>query len=697
MKQCFNSNKEYFLLFILFACVAIFVLLPIISNIYIPNLWDMHNHFVGIAQAKMALAEKQFFLRTAPSGHFSSFRYPFFQFYSPTSYTIAGLIYQWITPAKPFLAFKVTIWMALVIGEIYMYRLAFWLFKSSPIAILCAIVYLTAPYTFILIIDLAAFNEAIALGVIPVVIFYSLHCFYLNKDKALLQTALAWYFLATIHLVTFFYFSIFFSIFIFAITSRSWLQWKNLVRVGVAYAFACLMAMWYLAPVFLYAKNLFISDQLFNMDAYRRYSASLADLFAPWSHFSQGAVSLSDSSVIDKLSQIHPALGLSIIMSVFLCAYLLIRKVSIKKTFYFMMPYLFILFFIVLFAVWSPINFWEYLPSSLNIMQYTWRLLGQTLWIGAILFGWVMCWFFSKGMNLKQFFIVMTLILIISSSGMIVPKLGLRKYEPFDNGYFVFIPSAYLVNYNKAGANAIDQMSLSALILTISHFNLLNLGETVSIPSIILKEAYALNLTLEGTVFEKKKTKNSLIFLVNKTPLASYALNSGLFKWVIPLDASKIKGDATLMQFKLNNAEKNIILNIKTIYLSGFLNPKSTLSVNQLPPSACYQKMGETICNINVPYGINLLELPVFYYRDMLNITVNAKPVNYESVLFGQYLLTGIKPASGVMNTIHIQFRGLLWANYISYFGWTLFLLLSVFLTLRKKSSTKGKIDIEAI
>ncbi len=204
-----TALRQPLFLLLFFACLAIALLASLASNALIPAETDFLNHTALIVQAKLALAAGQFPLRVAPLEHNGWF-YPLFQFYAPTSYMIAGYLCRWFTPTNPFLAYKITIGCALFIGEIYMYRLAYWFVRSRPAAILASVVYVTSPYYLIVLNHIGAFNEAIALGLLPVVLYYTWQRYYYpTQNKTLLQVSAAWYLLATIHLVTFFYTSLF--------------------------------------------------------------------------------------------------------------------------------------------------------------------------------------------------------------------------------------------------------------------------------------------------------------------------------------------------------------------------------------------------------------------------------------------------------------------------------------------------------
>src|ERR1700679_2631886 len=110
-----DAWSERIFLLVLFALLAALILTPLASNTMIPRDLDYQNHLVAIKEAKRALMEGQFPLRT---GYYQGWRYPLFQFYSPTSHTLAGLIYQWLTPSNPLVAEKILLWSCLLVGGI---------------------------------------------------------------------------------------------------------------------------------------------------------------------------------------------------------------------------------------------------------------------------------------------------------------------------------------------------------------------------------------------------------------------------------------------------------------------------------------------------------------------------------------------------------------------------------------------------
>lgn len=580
MFMCFTvvSYRQYALWFVFYACIAAALLSSIASISSVPDVMDYGNHIAAIIQAKIALTEGQFPLRIAPLEQ-DGWRYPFFQFYSPTSYLLSGFIYKWLTPTNPFIAYQFTLWCALIIGGMYMNRLAYWFVPSRSAAMLASVVYLTAPYNTIVINQIGGFNEAIALGILPAVLYYTLQRFYHSAEsKTFLQAGLVWYCLATIHIITFIYTSFFVAIFLILIASQSREYWRNLVRFAIAYIYACCLAMWYLAPAALFSKYLIVSRTFNGNHISTLYHASIVSLLSPVRNISAAG---KHTAMIDIISQIHPNMGLPILLAVGICSYAgLIQRPFIDRRSIHWFVALWILFFIVVVTIASPVNFWKWLPPSVSMLQYSWRLLGQIMWIGALLFAWAIGWLCHN--KLDVWHVVLGVFLIIVSTNSWYPAAQKESHDIAD-----IVAHPYLVT-------------------------------------------------------------NSHVYLFDfvKYPTDVHAVNNG------SLDSSR------------------------------------TLDVKQVRVG-CQQKNEDTVCKINVATTIQVLELPILYYPNLLNITVNGKVVSYKSAHYQNRLIAAIVPEPGKMNVIKINFRGLWWANLISETSWGIGLIFLIFLVLQILSTKK--------
>jgi hypothetical protein len=703
MKLTFDLLRQRLLLVLFFALISAMLLAPIGSNTLIPMILDYLNHLNAIIQAKAALAEGQFPLRVA-TGDQNGWRYPFYQFYSPTSYFVASSIYRWLTPSNPFIAYKATIWLAYLIGGLYMNRLSYWFVKSKPAALLASVVYLTAPYNIILINHLGAFNEAIAVGLLPAVVYYTLQRYYYPyQNKTLIQTALVWYLLITIHLITFLCTSFFVGLMLFLITLKNRKHWHRLIDVGIAYLFACFLAMWFLAPIATLAKYFVINHSFSSLAVFNAYRPFLASLLSPVASLAYTETE-GLNGVMDIITRSNPAFGLFTMAGVAVCFYVLWNKQKLaSRRANYWMPTLLLLFFVGFFLAWSPVNIWEWLPQSFRVIQYSWRLLGQTVWIGALLFGMALTWLFNNKLDDRH--VAIGLLLIVTTAGAWFPVLE-RNYTEFadfvKHPVFAAHPDIYLIDAQKylPLVNVVDSLVLdkvSPLDSSLPHA--LKLNTPYPIPLSALSSTQNPEIIVKGNMPQNAKLENAqLTTYLNGIAIANYALKQNRFEWRFKLDkAASLKTKKLVgLQFKLAgvSASNKLDVLVEKIVLSGFLNPAEVMDVHQAQ-SFCQQKNENTLCQLDVPSSMHLIELPVLYYPQMLQVTINHQVASYSSVLYQGRLIVGVVPQSGKMNTIVVQFRGLPWANFMSAVMWSMWGLFLLFVTAKTISMKSHRKHIE--
>lgn len=688
MKQFYTQYQSLLFSFVLYALIATALLAPVASEQAIPAITDYANHLAYVIEAKMAFAEGQFPLRIAPI-ELAGWRYPIFQFYSPTTYTLAGLVYNWFTPSNPLLAIKFVLWLSLVLGGLSMQRLAYWLVKSRSAALLAGMVYITAPYYTIIITGLGNLCETLALGIVPAVIYYTLQSYlHYRNNKTIIQTGLAWYLLITIHMITFVYTALFLTILLLLITVKNKHHWKNLLTTGVGIAFGCLLAMWFLAPIVL-LNNYFIMAQTFkNAAQFQSFGPFLSTLLFPGHLVFQGALGAN-----------HASIGWPILMAVCLCLYACFNKLRLSnvRANYWLSPLL-ILFFIVFMIVWSPFHFLPWAPSFLLIGQYCWRLLNQLIWIGSLLFAWSVCWLFKDKLDLKHMVIGVLLLIVTASASfplLYSATFNINVADFIKKPYVTFNADAYTIEFNKhtGFVDSIDTMRLDTLMLN----NTLQMDTSYALPQTLINYAKSPKLILKGTVPTILQTHTPLKAMLNDTTIATLTLSSGKFHWEIPLTStllSQFNHKKILnLQFK-TNLVKPITIAIDELALTGFLQSATTLNVKTVQP-LCHQQKTITVCKINVPQQIQLVELPILYYPTLLHITLNGQPVPYKGIVYQNNLIAGIKPIAGKSNLITIQFRGLMWANivsWVSWISWIGLLIYSLLITYQKKKKTNDSI-----
>ncbi len=676
---------------IFYALLAAAVIAPIASTTNIPNLGDYLTNLAALIQAKIALSNGQFPLRYMPLEHWG-WHYPFFQFYSPSTYTYAGLIYKWLTPANPLLAFKLTIWSGLVVGGVYMQRIAFWFTRSMPAALLAGVIYLCAPYYIIIIDFLGSLNEIVALGVLPAVLFYSCLRFYAPQNNVLLaKLGIAWYLLATIHIVTFVYASFFIGALLFLVTVKIPNAWRNLIGVGIAYILGCMLAAWYLAPIVAFKDFFTLTSTYSSAEHMPAFHPLLSQLLSPTADLTPGMKG-------NALLSIHPAVGWPILFAAALCLYAAIKKLSSGSRLAdaWLTPLL-IIFFVAFLLVWSPLNCWSWLPAPLLIGQYCWRVLSQVIWIGALLSATALCLLFKN--KLDKYHVIFGTLLIVMSASAWFPmseNANASLADFISQPYLLYNDNSYLLDFNKftTFVNKID----NTLIET---SKILKTNSDYSIPKPLLQLAVDPAIELRADIPVSLSKKNlHLAIVVNNEMIDKKELTPGLLNWNINLLAVKNRyPDSAPLLLKFLLLDKNdkaitATLPINHAILSGYLNPAEILSINQTQ-MYCTQKKSRTLCDVPVGQGIKFIELPALYYPKLLRLSVNGENAVYQSILVEGELLAGIVPIPSKLNHIQIEFRGLEWANLVSWAAWLLIVFMLFSHILRYFIQRPSKINIQ--
>lgn len=396
-----EKYKE-FLAWVLFAIFSIGILSPIASNEYFPKSADYANHIVLISQAKKALDNNQNLpLRTAPD-LYQRWNYPIYQFYSPLVYQVAGSIHKWVTPDNPWIAFKITIWFALIFAGIFTFRLTQCFVPSPTIALLTAVSYLMSPFLLVNINARGDFTESIALCILPCILYF---CVKLHEKFSFLYfflCAFAWCALAETHLVTFLFSSIFIGLFMLGIHWQSSVPISRLLALSLAYIFSWLLACWYLAPIILLEPYLY-THYVLNNPFTANWINPISTLLSPV------AISPVPLPGNDKLSfPFYVGIGWPVLLAAGFAFYKLITEgIARIPTFIILLLALMMLAF---FATWSPVDFWQYLPLAFCSLQFGYRLIIQIMWMGTLLFAWGINQLFDQQFTIRHFILGVLLI-----------------------------------------------------------------------------------------------------------------------------------------------------------------------------------------------------------------------------------------------------------------------------------------------
>ena len=682
----FKFNLFLTLFFIL---LPLMVMIPLHSHHKIPLNHDYFNHIVAIAQAKIELMRGQFPLRVMNDTHTQWF-YPYYQFYSTTTYTFAGVMHWIFSPNNPFIAFKLTLICALFIGGLYTYRLCLWLFQSKTIAIVCSGLFINSVYLNILINHLGAFNEAVAVSLLPPTFFYTLQRMYWsNRPLTLLQMGLCWYLLATVHLITFVLATITMGLYLlflsFHQTARPMTFKRNIFNTLLGYMLGGLMAMWYLGPIATFSNYLNIRHSFSNSDVFFSTTPTFASLLSPIGYLADVLQQAPQPGKhFNTIFLTHPNLGLPLVAGFFICCLILshYRKFSTTLGVQ-LLPVFFALFCVLFFIIWSPFNFWQWLPENCRFMQYSWRFLGTLTLVGTLLFGVALLWLFDAKLNGQWAFGICVFIFVSNFYWYThLQTFGHYKKEIAK----IKISDNYLIDAknNFTQFNTwIDHFILDDKILHRKPLALKNVKPLIikTMDDTNPTEIQIIGQVANNTVLKQER----LALLVNGNVISRMTLSNKPFDWTVKL------GTLTFPQvssFKVIGPEKKISFKdipimIDSIRLTGYINKKYVLDVADVR-SHCALIKTDLICQLANIKNKFIIELPVYYYPNMLRIFLNHTQINYKSIYYGNYLIPYVKPSMGTMSLYKIQFIGLDWANYISEVFWAFWGIVLIYLLLTR-------------
>jgi hypothetical protein len=402
-----------------FAVAGLALMSPLASSTVLPAAPDHAIHTGYIVQARMALEEGQFPIRVAPWEH-EGLRYAAFQFYSPLPSTVGALIYKFLTPGNPYNAYRAVLWLSLVLGGFFMYRLTLYLFRSPGAALLAGTAYMAAPYMLINIHSRGTMTESMAAGLLPAVVYYTIRSYASPRPAFVIVGSLAWLSLLLTHNLTWAYGSLFIGLLLLMISIWARRPLTRLVRAAAAYSLALLLGAYFLAT--LASTNTFwIQDFLIDPGKVTWQTPLLA-LLSPVS------VPPEPQPGHPTVFAANPAIGLPILLAVGVLTYSLIhnRRGLRLRGGSFAAPLL-LIFALALFLTWSPLDFWTYLPKN-GALQFTFRILAHTAWSGAMLVALAVRLLLPRRVEARH--VAAGLLLIALAAGSYLPTLGSSKTTP---------------------------------------------------------------------------------------------------------------------------------------------------------------------------------------------------------------------------------------------------------------------------
>jgi hypothetical protein len=412
----FYALKREICVFFLYGILALALLSPTSSSSVIPAIPDNLSALGHICQARLALHERVLPLRVAP-WEFEGRGYPAFQFYGQVPFTVAGILYACLTPDNPFMTMLLMEWCALALSGFFMYKSCLLLTRSIPASLIAGALYAGSPYFLINIHSRGAFCEALAQGSIPAVIYYSLRCYFTPGPGCVLMSAIAWFVLLGSHLITF---GCFAASFLFAAGVVFLFQlrmWRRFLAAAAGLMFGVLLSLYHLATAVLepHLEVKAVMGSPFGSN----WLTPLAALLAPWS---VPPLPLPDAGL--STANLHTAAGWPLLISFLTVVwYAILNPVSEKAAWTGKIRHrriwavtLAITFATAFFATWSPVDFWQYLPKQLYFVQFTYRIMTQCMWTGALLSAFALLLIFRDSLGRKHVAIGMLLAGFASSS-----------------------------------------------------------------------------------------------------------------------------------------------------------------------------------------------------------------------------------------------------------------------------------------
>ena len=665
LKTNFSLQLPNIAALIFYGIFGIALLSPLAADSFLPKAPDFANHTGIIVQAKMALDEGQFPLLVAP-WQFSGWRLPLFQFYSPMPYTFAAFIYKWIVPENPYLALKLMLWLSLTISGIFIYKSAFWLTRSRIAAFLSGTVYMAAPYFLININARGAFTEAVAQGVLPVLLYFNLRGATSSKLHYILLSAIAWFVLATTHIITFIYFTLFVGILFILISIK---KRSRLVKFSIAFVLGCALSLYFLAPVAL-ANDLQIkSIDALNNPYDRNWLTPIETLLSPTS------VSPVPGPMADPMqtANLNPAVGWPILLAVGVVAYYLLSQLPLpyKVGTYRLVFHLLFLFGLVFFMTWSPVDFWSFLPRQLWVIQFPYRLLAQITWIGSMLFAYAVAIMVGTHFNIRSAVIGLLLIQLSFNSYLPTPlrsekELNTIIHNPdvgYGSGAYLISPERY-PSATSYGSIELPATYTDGWLMQDYDFHV-HLH-----PSMISPKS---TLHLEGIVASELSDGTTLSVFISGRKYAQKMLESGPFVWNLDLkDVSYKKGFS--LKFISSNTfttptdKRDLAISVQSLLVQNLNRNANTLPLKDTE-SRCSRKGVETYCALSIPPTVSVVQLPALFYPNLLDVRVDGIRVAYLPLVHRQYLLVGVPIQPGFHN-ISVKFTGLSWARWVSLVSW---------------------------
>jgi hypothetical protein len=651
-----------------YALLGTVLLSPLVSPIMPESAaQDLANHVSGIIEGRNALDEHQFPIRVAPNQN-ERHRYPIFQFYGNLPYTLGGWLCRTFH-LDPYTSFKVALWLSLMAGGFFTYRCALLLTRRAFPALAAGAVFLTAPYMLTDIHARFAFPETVSFNLLPVVLYANLRCLTSRRLAPVLCTGIAWCLLGLSHNIAFFYASLF-----IAAMHLAHIRWRKralvrLLRAGAGYGLGLILLTWYIAPQIhtlpaINIGNCVCADQVSSTN----WITPLGILLAP------GLTLPSPFPTPMDNPRFGVQVGWPILAAVALCVYQLWLGARRRDWMWWLMLRLCAAVAVSFFMVWSPLDFWQYLPRMFYFVQFTYRLLMFVVLFGSLLAACALTRLFPGGMRFEHLAVCVCLAgyattpylghhpasrINTVAAEMYHPDIGRGgangAYRLFMNGYLFANVSPYGVNLARPGPGRdVSQLSSQGIL------------------SGLPRPTADDQLIICGTVLKRYQTPLRLQVFLDDILLGEKILESESFSMALPV-ATPPKTDPCSIRFRTrpcpnhsdspSAAGEGLAVCVDSVAIVPLVNGEKALF---LPAS---EALKTTVLSRETFFHLDnrvpaVVQLPVMYYPDLLRVSDNGESIPYGNL--EEMVAVQLPPGKHVVT---VRFEGLRWANVISLLG----------------------------
>ena len=368
---------------LLFALFGVYYTFP-------PQGGDQRPHISYIAEADRALSEGQFPLRVSPMVAGKE-RLPLFQFYGNFPYTLTSFLMRIpFTDVDPYEAWKLVVFLSVTCAGFYTYRVGLILTRQVWPSLLAGAVFVAAPYLSTDFRARFAFPEAVSMCLLPAVLYYALRTFVTRRWGPVIAGGVAWALLALSHNITYLYGSTLIALMFLSFASLDWRKYvRRMTRVGLSYALGVVLVLWFIVPQLKLLQ--YIPIAVANASGSPIWTKIWSPMYSV----------LSPVLTISPEAAATPAMGVQvgapILVVVALSTVLVVRALlvslrgrgrrrrGLSRPGARLVAALVAQWVLSFFILWSPVDFWAYVPKLFYNLQILYRMLMFIVLWGSVL------------------------------------------------------------------------------------------------------------------------------------------------------------------------------------------------------------------------------------------------------------------------------------------------------------------------